>query len=207
MCMWHLQQRSVTCSHSVSPVFVLAPCWQASVVLAQRFRNNTCLGSKVALIPAAAPSLQRFHFTVAQSSCFHAKGDPLHMMHWSWLPPASLVICPPLRTRRCFRRPCKCCRTARPKLTSFACRSAKLCRPRSTTTTHRVSVTQWRNAKQAHCNVILVACAQDLCPRCLTEAVFGCSSSFWIDCSKCCAAPEQWCYRAVGFHAGASWRV
>lgn len=42
----------------VLPVFVLAPCSHASNMLPQRFRNNTYLGSKVALTPAAAPSLR-----------------------------------------------------------------------------------------------------------------------------------------------------
>lgn len=136
----------------VLPVFVLAPCSQASNMLAQRFRNNTYLGSKVALTPAAAPSLRHFHFAVTRySSCFHGKVDLLCMKQardGATMTSSRLsghlrfIVSPSLRIRRCSRRLCKCCRTARPKLTSFACRSAKLCRPPSTTMTHRVSVTQ-----------------------------------------------------------------
>lgn len=50
------------------------------------------------------------------------------------------LLCSPIRIKRCSRRHCRCCRTARPKLTSFACKSAKLCRPLSTMMTPRVSV-------------------------------------------------------------------
>lgn len=46
------------------------------------------------------------------------------------------------RIRKCFRQPSRCCRTVKPKLTSFACRSARRCRPTSRATTHRVS--DWR---------------------------------------------------------------
>ena len=55
-----------------------------------------------------------------------------------WFVPC--LVSAPIRTRRCCRRPNRCCRIVRPKLTSSACKSAKLCRPLSTMKTHRVSL-------------------------------------------------------------------
>lgn len=163
----------------VLPVFFPAAYSQDYSMQAQHFRNNTYCGLKVTLCPA----LQRFHSTLTHSSCFQAKVNLISMR------PArnelittssglsgyfSFVVSPPFRIRRCSRRPCKCCRTARPKLTSFACRSAKLCRPLSTTTTRRVSVTQPLNAKCAHCSAMLLPCAEeDLDRWCFTGTIFG----------------------------------
>lgn len=50
------------------------------------------------------------------------------------------LFCASIRIRKCFRRPSRCCRTVKLKLTSFACRSVRPCRPTSRAMTHRVSV-------------------------------------------------------------------
>lgn len=145
----------------ILPVFVLAAYSQAHNMLAQHSRNNPYSGLKVALSFLAAFSLSCYSSLPFSGQMKLARNE-LIVTSSGLSAYSCLVVSPSFRTRRCSRRLCRCCRTARPKLTSFACRSARPCRPLSTATTHRVSVTPPLDATCAQCDVTLVTMSEQL---------------------------------------------
>lgn len=195
----------------VLPVFVLAPCCHKLPICCLSVFETIHIWGQRSLSPPPLPlPCGRFHSAVTRySSCFHAKVDLLCMKQARDGPTMTssrlsghlrFIVSPSLRIRRCSRRLCKCCRTARPKLTSFACRSAKLCRPPSTTMTHRVSVTQWLNAKCAHCHVMLLACNTRPAPLLfLRTASLAATTSFELTAQIVVLLLSCVVYWAVGF--------